>query len=188
MAVGNEGEEMEKLKTDRINTYLSRDGGITWAEVMKGPHIYEFGDHGGLIVMAKNMEPTREISYTLNEGKTWHTIDISSTPLDITNIIIEPQSISQEFVVYGSYYSKDDPEPRGVVVTLDFKDLHEPQCVGADRPGDPESDYELWTPYDGRHGDNKCFMGQQVTYIRRKQDSECFNGEELERKILRNYC
>lgn len=27
-----------------------------------------------------------------------------------------------------------------------------------------------------------------MQYIRRKQDSECFNGEELERKILRNYC
>ena len=31
-------------------------------------------------------------------------------------------------------------------------------------------------------------MGQQVTYIRRKQDSECFNGEELERKIVRSFC
>ena len=27
-----------------------------------------------------------------------------------------------------------------------------------------------------------------MSYIRRKQDSECFNGEELERKILRSYC
>ena len=37
-----------------MNTYLSRDGGLTWAEVKKGPYVYEFGDHGGLIVMAKN--------------------------------------------------------------------------------------------------------------------------------------
>ncbi len=73
-------------------------------------------------------------------------------------------------------------------MTLDFTNLHEPQCKGADRPGDESSDYELWTPYDGRHGDNKCFMGQQVSYVRRKQDSECFNGEELERKIVRSYC
>lgn len=38
-----------------MNTYLSRDGGLTWQEVMKGSYIYELGDHGGLIVMAKNM-------------------------------------------------------------------------------------------------------------------------------------
>lgn len=25
-------------------------------------------------------------------------------------------------------------------------------------------------------------------YVRRKQEAECFNGEELERKITRNYC
>ena len=31
-------------------------------------------------------------------------------------------------------------------------------------------------------------MGQQITYIRRKQDSECFNGEELERQIFRQFC
>ncbi len=73
-----------------MNTYLSRDGGLTWAEIMKGPHIYELGDHGGLIVMAMNMQPTTEILYSFNEGKTWHTMDISSVPIDVTNIIIEP--------------------------------------------------------------------------------------------------
>lgn len=46
-----------------------------------------------------------------------------------------------------------------MVINLDFALLHEPQCKGADRPGDADSDYELWTPYDGRHGDTKCFMG-----------------------------
>ena len=31
-------------------------------------------------------------------------------------------------------------------------------------------------------------MGQQITYVRRKREAECYNGEELERKILRSYC
>lgn len=30
MAVGNVGHELERTKNDRINTYLSRDGGLTW--------------------------------------------------------------------------------------------------------------------------------------------------------------
>jgi len=53
MAVGNVGKELDK-RVDRMNTYLSRDGGLTWSEVKKGSHIYEIGDHGGLIIMAKN--------------------------------------------------------------------------------------------------------------------------------------
>jgi Sortilin, neurotensin receptor 3, C-terminal len=108
--------------------------------------------------------------------------------MDITNIIIEPLSISQQFVVYGQHVNQGEVNPKGVVVSLDFKDLHEPQCKGADRPGESDSDYETWTPFDGRHGDSKCYLGSQTTYIRRKQESECFNGEELERQIFRNYC
>jgi hypothetical protein len=67
---------------------------LTWAEVMRGSHIYEIGDHGGLIVMATNTYATTDIVYSFNEGKTWHTLTISDTPIDITNIIIEPYSIS----------------------------------------------------------------------------------------------
>lgn len=51
MGTGNIGKSL-KYRKDEINTYLSRDGGLTWAEVKKGSHIYEFADHGGLILMA----------------------------------------------------------------------------------------------------------------------------------------
>jgi hypothetical protein len=54
MGVGNIGKRLRKNQIDRVATYLSRDGGLTWSEVMKGSHIYEIGDHGGLIVMASN--------------------------------------------------------------------------------------------------------------------------------------
>ena len=160
MAVGNVGSQLEKNKDDRMNTYLSRDGGMNWAEVRKGPYVYEVGDHGGIIVMAKNTQPTTTLIYSYNEGKSWHELEISQVPLDITNIIIEPESITQQFVVYGSFQDANTPgKTRGVIVTLDFSQLHGPQCKGADRPGDSDSDYELWTPFDGRHGNSKCFMG-----------------------------
>jgi hypothetical protein len=87
--------QLDRNRPDRMNTYLSRDGGLNWVEVMKGSHIYELGDHGGLIVMAPNTEKTTEVVYSYDEGKTWHTMTISDTPIDVTNIIIEPESISQ---------------------------------------------------------------------------------------------
>ena len=33
---------------------MSRDGGLTWLELDKGSHIYDIGDHGGIIVMASD--------------------------------------------------------------------------------------------------------------------------------------
>jgi len=66
------------------------------------------------------------------------------------------------------------------LVYTDFSQLHEPQCKGVDEAGTDGSDYELWTPHDGRFGDSKCFLGQHKTFVRRKQASKCFNGEEHE--------
>jgi hypothetical protein len=76
------------------------------------------------------------------------------------------------------------------MITLDFSNLHEPKCKGYNTPGVADSDFELWSPHDdGRHGsNNKCFLGQQVTYVRRKQDAECFNGEDFERQTMRVPC
>jgi hypothetical protein len=55
------------------------------------------------------------------------------------------------------------------MITLDFSGLHEPQCKGIDKPGTDGSDFEIWTPHDGRHGtEDKCFLGLINEYVRRK--------------------
>ena len=95
-------------------------------------------------------------------------------------------------MVYGTYAEDIDVEgtPEGgesvvkgnkaFLIYTDFSQLHEPQCKGVDTAGTPESDYELWTPHDGRFGNNKCFLGMTKTFVRRKQDRQCYNGEEHE--------
>jgi hypothetical protein len=200
MAVGTVGQRLDFDRSARRGTFLSRDGGLNWSEIAKIPLIYEFGDHGGLIVAAPNIASTTQIRYSWNEGKTWTKLKVSEDPIFIDNIIIEPKSTSQQFVIYGSYdnsteetESAYDPQRKlgqDVMITLDFSGLHEPVCKGVDSPGTENSDFELWSPHDdGRHGsNNKCFLGQQVTYIRRKQDSECFNGEDFERQTMRVPC
>jgi hypothetical protein len=186
MALGNVGYYLTN-QYDEINTFLSRDGGLTWKEVKKGAYIFEFGDHGSIIVMAELGIATTNLHFSWNEGKEFEELEISEgKPVEVTNIVIEPKSISQEFIMYGAY--KSDPFGAGVVMALDFRDLHEPQCKGADNPGGSGSDYELWTPHDGRHGGQQCSMGKKVSYIRRKQESECYNGETLEREIFVENC
>lgn len=49
--------------TDSVNTYYSHDGGVTWQEVAKGSHIYEFGDHGSLTIMAPDTKATDRVLY-----------------------------------------------------------------------------------------------------------------------------
>lgn len=119
--------------------------------------------------------------YSWNEGKTWTKLKISDSPIFIDNVIIEPKSTSQQFVIYGSYDNSTNESNEGgegvegeekpppppvdtgdVMITLDFSSLHQQRCVGVDKPGTDGSDFELWSPHDdGRHGsNNKCFLGQ----------------------------
>jgi hypothetical protein len=95
MAVGNLGHKLDFDAGARKGTFLSRDGGLTWTEIAKIPLIYEFGDHGGLLVAAPNLKSTTQIRYSWNEGKTWTKLKISEEPIFVENIIIEPKSTSQ---------------------------------------------------------------------------------------------
>jgi len=103
MAVGSVGDKLDFDRGARKGTFLSRDGGLTWTEIAKVPLIYEFGDHGGLLVAAPNIESTTQIRYSWNEGKTWTKLTVSDKPIFVDNIIIEPKSTAQQFVIYGSY-------------------------------------------------------------------------------------
>ena len=119
-----------------------------------------------------------------NEGKSWSPFKFSEKKLEIDNIIIEPTATSQKFMVYGSRKASasgdKNSNPVGAVYFLDFSELHAKKCKGVEAPGTPDSDYERWSPSDGRLGD-KCLMGHQITYTRRKRMSQCYNGEKLDR-------
>lgn len=158
--------------------FISRDGGLNWYEIRKGVYIYEIGDHGGLIVVSKFDQPTTSVMYTYDEGITWETITISEEAIQIKNILIEPTSSSQHFLVYGVKKSKEG-ESVGIVISLDFSSLHMPTCG--------RSDYEIWTPKSNKEG-HECLLGRKVSYSRRKRDSKCLNGEGFERKVIVETC
>lgn len=54
MAVGSVGQKLDLERGARKGTFLSRDGGLSWSEIAIIPLIYEFGDHGGLLLAAPN--------------------------------------------------------------------------------------------------------------------------------------
>lgn len=86
MAVGNTGDHLD-FAADDTCTFLTRDGGLTWEDIVPHTAIYEFGDHGGIIVMSKHETtgPTDIISFSLDEGLCWHNITLSEA-IDVQNI------------------------------------------------------------------------------------------------------
>lgn len=181
---GNVGQYLSHVP-EEISTFLSRDGGLNWFEIRKGSHIYEIGDHGAIIVIADDLNPTDTVYFTWDEGLTWHDIKISTEKILITNIIVDPNSISQNFLVYGETHKKG--AKKGTVIGLDFSSLHEPQCKNPENPDTENSDYETWSPNDGRAG-HECLLGKKVVYVRRKRNSECYNGVAFERITQVKFC
>lgn len=180
LGVGNVGEYLS-TRPDELNTYFSRDGGLTWYEIMKGPHTFEIGDHGALIVVAPTAKATKHVYYTWNEGLTWEKLQISKTPIEISNILIEPNNTSQQFLILGrtamSGSKRRIQSNRGIITTVDFSQMHERPCVGfKEATTDPTgTDYEKFTP-NGKISPD-CLLGVKTTYIRRKREAECFNPE-----------
>ena len=80
MGTGNLGKKLSANGSQK-NLYLSRDGGLTWQSTRPGSYIYEIGDHGAIIVIAKKNEPITEIEFTWDEGNTWESLTISDTPI-----------------------------------------------------------------------------------------------------------
>ena len=94
LATGNTGKRLTANESYK-GLYLSRDGGLNWYLAKNGAWIYEIGDHGALIAIAKKKVPVDEIEISWDEGQTWERIKISDEKLFVENIIIEPNSVSQ---------------------------------------------------------------------------------------------
>mmetsp|Transcript_113889 Transcript_113889/g.317116 ORF Transcript_113889/g.317116 Transcript_113889/m.317116 type:complete len:956 (-) Transcript_113889:154-3021(-) len=181
MGTGNVGP-MLRFEPEETSTFLSRDGGLTWLEAHKGAYIYEFGDHGGLIVMADDLKKTTQVIFSWNEGESWFDFTVSSTPFEVDNIITEPNVTGTTFIMFGTR-----EEGVGVIYYMKFDSLSFPACNGAWAADSVSSDYETWTPSDGVNTE-KCLLGQQVTYTRRKRTSQCWNGEKFERPVVQKRC
>mmetsp|Transcript_6271 Transcript_6271/g.21539 ORF Transcript_6271/g.21539 Transcript_6271/m.21539 type:complete len:783 (+) Transcript_6271:74-2422(+) len=196
MGMGNVGRYLSFDPT-RTNTYLSRDGGSSWDEVKKGPHIFEIGDHGGIIVLARlaSNGPTDHLLFSLDDGKCWEGPVYFSEAISVHNIRVEPKAISHRFIIHGAQ-CVDDPnepatrfpsgvkcggepgkEPQGVAYFFDAKAVLKTfdECT--------QVDYEEWTPCK-----DHCLLGRNLTYQRQKPDAICFNGELYKHRVVTSNC
>jgi len=165
MGVGNVGNSLTAY--DQGNTYLTRDGGVTWQEVRLGAHMYEFADRGALLVIVNDEDPTDHIRYSWNEGLTWTSYVFSlGTKIRARWLTTDPDSTSQKFLLFGDFKDINNVT-HNRMVQLDFTGLHETKCQ--------TTDFEVWTPVGA--GD-PCLLGSQVTYRRRKQNVTCYIDDD----------
>lgn len=185
MGTGNVGDELG-LKAN-ADTFITRDGGITWHTVKKGNYMWEFGDQGSIIVIIEEHNPTTVLYYSLDEGETWIEYVFSDVEMQIDDLSTVPSDSSRQFLLWGRETSKGG-KPGIATVNVDFSGLkeRERQCeLSEDSPD--KGDYILWEPKHPLQEDN-CLFGHVAQYHRKRPEAECFNGRKIQHlhNIARN--
>ncbi|KAF1992071.1 vacuolar protein sorting protein [Aulographum hederae CBS 113979] len=170
MGVGNVGEFLAPPQDDITETFITRDGGITWTPAMKGRYMWEYGDQGSIIVIVKKHQATRMVYFSTDEGAKWTKYEFSDTDLEIADITTLPSDNSRNFILWG----------RDFIINLDFTGLTNKQCnLDKENPEAPDSDYYLWEPKHPLQEGN-CLFGHIAQYYRKKPEAECYNGKKID--------
>ncbi|OWB57183.1 hypothetical protein B5S28_g3113 [[Candida] boidinii] len=163
--VGNVGEYLKSK--DEGSVFFTRDGGVSWKEIVKGNYIWEYGDQGSILVLVKENEPTRNMLVSIDGGESWFEYGFSKEDVVISDIMTVPSDTARRLILIPKDNSITD-----YIFTIDFQDVFTRQC----NIGYKSKDIEYWTPKNP-HSSSGCFLGRKVKYARRKAGiNDCFIG------------
>ncbi|OWB74412.1 hypothetical protein B5S31_g4204 [[Candida] boidinii] len=163
--VGNVGEYLKSK--DEGSIFFTRDGGVSWKEIIKGNYIWEYGDQGSILVLVKENEPTRNILVSIDSGESWFEYGFSKEDVVISDIMTVPSDTARRLILIPKDNSITD-----YIFTIDFQDVFTRQC----NIGYKSKDIEYWTPKNPQSLSG-CFLGRKAHYARRKAGiNDCFIG------------
>lgn len=165
MGIGNTGDTLASYWDG--NLYVSDNAGLTWAKALEGPHQYEFGDQGSILVAIKDSKEfdVGEIEYSLDHGQNWKTAALPEEAKNIRPFLLttSQDATTLKFILIGEKNNDDKPFS---IVAIDFDGLHEKTCSSGDM--------EDWFARVDDDGKPTCLMGHTQKFPRRKKDAECF--------------
>ncbi len=167
MGIGNTGDSLKDYNDGDL--YLSDDAGLTWERALKGPHKYEFGDEGSILVAIAE-GPTDIINYSLDHGKTWQPADLPVKNFQAQILTTTLDSTSLKFLLVGAHANSDDTVVYHTI-SIDFNEMHERKCS--------DKDLEKWYARVDSDGEGTCLMGHKQYYMRRIKDADCFMMQEF---------
>ncbi|KAI4104465.1 MAG: hypothetical protein L6R37_003208 [Teloschistes peruensis] len=179
MAVGNVGEYLTEKSEKTSDTFITRDGGVTWEAVKKGNYMWEYGDQGSVIIIVRDTVSTDEVFFSLDEGKTWTPYTFHNKKVHVAILSTVPSDTSLNFLLWGQ---EEDSDSEIVTFNLDFSQLkeRERQCkLNEKDPGAADSDYYLWSPKHPLQ-DSNCLFGHVAQYHRKIVDRDCYNGRSIQ--------
>ncbi|KAJ0376659.1 vacuolar protein sorting/targeting protein PEP1 [Colletotrichum chrysophilum] len=170
LGIGNTGKSLGKFEEGDV--FVSDDAGVTWKKALDGPHKYEFGDQGSILVAVKDSykEDVSEVRYSLDHGESWKKVALPNDLKIKPELLTTTQdSTSLKFLLVGRTGGGDNPNFH--LIALDFEGLHERTCK--------DDDMEDWHARPDDNGKPTCLMGHKQTYRRRKKTADCFIKQEF---------
>uniref|UniRef100_A0A8D0MXJ0 VPS10 domain-containing receptor SorCS2 n=1 Tax=Sus scrofa TaxID=9823 RepID=A0A8D0MXJ0_PIG len=172
MGAGNLGSQLVEYKEEM---YITSDCGHTWRQVFEEEHHILYLDHGGVIVAIKDTSiPLKILKFSVDEGLTWSTHNFTSTSVFVDGLLSEPGDETLVMTVFGHISFRSDWE----LVKVDFRPSFSRQCS--------EQDYSSWD-LTNLQGD-RCVMGQQRSFRRRKPTSWCIKGRSFTAALAARVC
>uniref|UniRef100_A0A672RQL0 VPS10 domain-containing receptor SorCS2 n=1 Tax=Sinocyclocheilus grahami TaxID=75366 RepID=A0A672RQL0_SINGR len=114
------------------------------------------------------------LRFSTDEGRTWSIHNFTSTSVFVDGLLSEPGDETLVMTVFGHISYRSDWE----LVKVDFRQSFPRQCT--------EADYDSWKLTDLQG--EKCIMGQERMYRRRKESSFCIKGKSYTSALTDKPC
>ena len=181
IALGHYGTYLSSQ--DKVDLYISRDGGLRWKQTLVSSWDAQIIDHGGLLVAAKDYRQHDKtfdetfILYSCDEGRSWVNFTFTNTSTVIWGVVTEPGETTTQVALFGS---EDRSNLEWAIISINFTAVFERRCRS--------SDYWQWAVSDGRIASQNCLLGESRVIERRKTQTCCLSGEQYERIVSATPC
>ncbi|KGL82072.1 VPS10 domain-containing receptor SorCS2, partial [Tinamus guttatus] len=170
MGAGNLGSQLVEYKEEM---YITSDCGNTWRQVFEEEHHILYLDHGGVIVAIKDTSiPLKILNRQLKMPFIMSNFSLAEGELFLNRVL--PNRCKKCWRVFGHISYRSDWE----LVKVDFRPSFPRECT--------DDDYESWD-LTNLQGD-RCIMGQQRSFRKRKISSWCIKGRSFTSALTSRVC